>query len=125
MKTCKFIHYEFDPEDIPKLLTTTPAITAAAAKLPAPQWVSCDIRSLDMRLLGKFSVIMVRSTPLHSTPLHSTPLHSTPLHSTPLHLLSFALRFILLRSHPFRSTLFSSVLSQSLVQFEEMKPLLA
>lgn len=38
---------------LPKLKTIDPA-----AKLDPPQWIQCDLRFLDMTVLGKFAVIM-------------------------------------------------------------------
>ncbi|VDD83234.1 unnamed protein product [Mesocestoides corti] len=80
--TCKYVHYEIDPAD----LTTAEAREAAGAynrgqlrpdtldkrksglalekaasasvPLYPPQWIKCDIRQLDMTILGKFAVIM-------------------------------------------------------------------
>ncbi|XP_033125351.1 N6-adenosine-methyltransferase catalytic subunit-like [Anneissia japonica] len=61
MDTCKYVHYETEyPSTLDK-------ITAAPNKgirgdstvtLIQPQWVQCDVRSLDMDVLGKFAVIM-------------------------------------------------------------------
>eukprot|EP00727_Mastigamoeba_balamuthi_P011830 m51a1_g727 putative n6-adenosine-methyltransferase mt-a70-like (780) ;mRNA; r:466016-468870 len=48
MDTCKFMHYEVDaPTPVPPGGSTHDA-----------QWISCDIRSLDLSVLGKFGVIM-------------------------------------------------------------------
>ncbi|VDL43703.1 unnamed protein product [Hymenolepis diminuta] len=82
--TCKYVHYEIDPNDV----TTAEAREAAGAynrgqlrpdtldkrrndlaiekavptnsdvPLYPPQWIKCDIRQFDMTILGKFAVIM-------------------------------------------------------------------
>uniref|UniRef100_A0A1I8F995 mRNA m(6)A methyltransferase n=1 Tax=Macrostomum lignano TaxID=282301 RepID=A0A1I8F995_9PLAT len=74
--TCKYVHYEIDADD----LREAKAAAAEAAKPKArdskaiavpqkphyqdeitlypPQWIQCDIRHLDMTVLGKFAVIM-------------------------------------------------------------------
>lgn len=61
MNTCKYVHYTVDEEDA----MTVPQITLPQysiglkikPKIPA-QWINCDIRKLDLSILGKFSVIM-------------------------------------------------------------------
>ena len=56
----KYIHYEVDLSDVDKeLLNSETAIANLNKhkKLP-PQWIQCDLRTIDMRVLGKFSVIM-------------------------------------------------------------------
>ncbi|XP_037035834.1 N6-adenosine-methyltransferase MT-A70-like protein [Bradysia coprophila] len=70
MDSCKYVHYEVDTLltsegckadnnknnrciALPKLKTIDPA-----AKLDPPQWIQCDLRFLDMTVLGKFAVIM-------------------------------------------------------------------
>eukprot|EP01116_Phalansterium_solitarium_P011221 TRINITY_DN26841_c0_g1_i2.p1 TRINITY_DN26841_c0_g1~~TRINITY_DN26841_c0_g1_i2.p1 ORF type:complete len:556 (+),score=38.27 TRINITY_DN26841_c0_g1_i2:66-1733(+) len=63
MKTCKFVHYEVDASDDlhgPPTpvhgLGSAPVSQQDATKVA--QWMNCDIRTLDMKILGKFSVIM-------------------------------------------------------------------
>lgn len=72
MDTCKYVHYEVDTQSgnnnsskidengksnravtLPKLKVTDPS----TALHPA-QWIQCDLRFLDMTVLGKFAVIM-------------------------------------------------------------------
>ncbi|XP_031620649.1 N6-adenosine-methyltransferase MT-A70-like protein [Contarinia nasturtii] len=69
MDTCKYVHYEVDSQssnckfdendksnrvlDLPKLKVVDPS----TALHPA-QWIQCDLRFLDMTVLGKFAVIM-------------------------------------------------------------------
>ncbi|KAJ1519296.1 hypothetical protein ONE63_004595 [Megalurothrips usitatus] len=66
MDTCKYVHYEVDGPTVPfprepsgsggKLEST--AASKDSTILYPPQWVQCDLRYLDMRVLGKFAVIM-------------------------------------------------------------------
>ncbi|CAD7699255.1 unnamed protein product [Ostreobium quekettii] len=65
ISTCKYMHYELDPE--PDALTPEhmqalskppPTIPKYLQALPEPQWVNCDVRTFDMTVLGKFGVIM-------------------------------------------------------------------
>lgn len=66
MDTCKYVHYEVDGPTVPfpkemaggsgKL--ESPAVSKDSTILYPPQWVQCDLRYLDMRVLGKFAVIM-------------------------------------------------------------------
>lgn len=66
MDTCKYVHYEVDGPTVPfpreisgpggKL--ESPAMSKDSTILYPPQWVQCDLRYLDMRVLGKFAVIM-------------------------------------------------------------------
>ncbi|XP_055839984.1 N6-adenosine-methyltransferase MT-A70-like protein [Episyrphus balteatus] len=66
MATCKYVHYEVDAhpninnnkhEDVKTNLcikrNTDPSVT-----LYPPQWIQCDLRYLDMTVLGKFAVVM-------------------------------------------------------------------
>ncbi|RKP36235.1 MT-A70-domain-containing protein [Dimargaris cristalligena] len=71
MDTCRYIHYELDSDHnaenvgnvttentstlIPPPLSHNPDTTPP---LYPPQWLNCDVRTLDFRILGKFSVIM-------------------------------------------------------------------
>ena len=80
--TCRRVHYEIDPEDKNKLvdkqiqLTSTisaeenSATSAPGRLLSQPssstgamdqpkQWINCDIRTLDVSVLGQFNVIMM------------------------------------------------------------------
>ncbi|KAJ3335415.1 hypothetical protein HDU93_005596, partial [Gonapodya sp. JEL0774] len=54
--TCKYLHYELDDAEVEgsKGKVTRMPLT----RLWPAQWVNCDVRSLDYRVLGKFSVIM-------------------------------------------------------------------
>uniref|UniRef100_A0A3B4GYZ8 mRNA m(6)A methyltransferase n=1 Tax=Pundamilia nyererei TaxID=303518 RepID=A0A3B4GYZ8_9CICH len=70
MDTCKYVHYEIDspPETEGNLLgpqagTTELGLHAGDAdsnvgKLFPSQWICCDIRYLDVSILGKFAVVM-------------------------------------------------------------------
>ncbi len=85
MDTCKYIHYEVDTDDIRKHKnnansnlgsasapgSNSEAVEAAGGrptsirvlsesemKLVPPQWVQCDLRSLNLSFLGKFSILM-------------------------------------------------------------------
>jgi len=70
METCKYVHYEVDSiaakvDGVPASASSVVAATADKSLeagettiLYPPQWIQCDLRSLDMSLLGKFSVIM-------------------------------------------------------------------
>eukprot|EP00045_Choanoeca_perplexa_P015755 m.203219 g.203219 ORF g.203219 m.203219 type:complete len:480 (+) comp17070_c1_seq3:125-1564(+) len=71
--TCKFMHYEVDPEDDDRIrqeqqraalqprgqktIVKTELDMKDLAIYPG-QWIQCDVRNLDMAVLGKFSVIM-------------------------------------------------------------------
>jgi len=75
MDTCKYIHYEVDAEDIKKQRSQRSSLDTLESSdlkhrksisvladsdmtLVPPQWVQCDLRSLDLSVLGKFSVVM-------------------------------------------------------------------
>ncbi|XP_052903047.1 N6-adenosine-methyltransferase MT-A70-like protein [Anopheles moucheti] len=72
MDTCKYVHYEVDtyvgqtPNIVPAKLEPTDERVAgqkrhavdACATLYPPQWIQCDLRFLDMTVLGKFAVVM-------------------------------------------------------------------
>ena len=87
MDTCKYIHYQVDPEDVKvktgnngdsktnsgasstngadgnggTSLSSTDSKVAAlqrSTKLVPPQWVQCDLRNFDLCVLGKFNVVM-------------------------------------------------------------------
>ncbi|KAG5879524.1 hypothetical protein JTB14_029890 [Gonioctena quinquepunctata] len=61
MDTCKYVHYEVDrctnSEDKPTA-PSGPVVRVESTTLYPPQWVQCDLRFLDMTVLGKFAVIM-------------------------------------------------------------------
>ncbi|KAM6421420.1 LOW QUALITY PROTEIN: N(6)-adenosine-methyltransferase catalytic subunit METTL3 [Rhynochetos jubatus] len=74
MDTCKYVHYEIDagPETPPRTpppapprdrsppadLARPPPPDAGVDRLFPPQWICCDIRYLDVSILGKFAVVM-------------------------------------------------------------------
>ncbi|XP_063500778.1 N6-adenosine-methyltransferase catalytic subunit isoform X2 [Symphalangus syndactylus] len=71
MDTCKYVHYEIDAcmdSEAPGSKDHTPsqelALTqsvggdSSADRLFPPQWICCDIRYLDVSILGKFAVVM-------------------------------------------------------------------
>ncbi|XP_072753059.1 N(6)-adenosine-methyltransferase MT-A70-like protein isoform X2 [Anoplolepis gracilipes] len=80
MDTCKYVHYEVDgPTAQPKETNDSDSLNNSAPKalnldnkngggtssnvgseltLYPPQWIQCDLRYLDMTVLGKFAVIM-------------------------------------------------------------------
>ncbi|GAU31451.1 hypothetical protein TSUD_72320 [Trifolium subterraneum] len=68
-KTCKYVHYEYDPTpDVPPTMMGVPppskplkqqrAEYCSEVELGEPQWINCDIRNFRMDILGKFGVIM-------------------------------------------------------------------
>ncbi|KAK9890963.1 hypothetical protein WA026_013301 [Henosepilachna vigintioctopunctata] len=63
MDTCKYVHYEVDRcsknDESSQAMPNVPDIIAeSSTTLYPPQWVQCDLRFLDMTVLGKFAVIM-------------------------------------------------------------------
>ncbi|XP_061404211.1 N6-adenosine-methyltransferase catalytic subunit isoform X1 [Lethenteron reissneri] len=77
MDTCKYVHYEIDggglaagggmggpgrrgrmEEAAAAVAVNRPRDDTTAGKLFPSQWINCDIRFLDMSILGKFSVVM-------------------------------------------------------------------
>uniref|UniRef100_A0A182P4F3 mRNA m(6)A methyltransferase n=1 Tax=Anopheles epiroticus TaxID=199890 RepID=A0A182P4F3_9DIPT len=72
MDTCKYVHYEVDTyvgqtlNNAPTKSETTEEqvsgpkrhIIDASSTLYPPQWIQCDLRFLDMTVLGKFAVVM-------------------------------------------------------------------
>ncbi|XP_050843683.1 N6-adenosine-methyltransferase catalytic subunit, partial [Serinus canaria] len=73
MDTCKYVHYEIDtcaatpprspaqPRPRPRSPATPTRGAppdAGADRLFPPQWICCDIRYLDVSILGKFAVVM-------------------------------------------------------------------
>uniref|UniRef100_A0A0A9Y4S1 mRNA m(6)A methyltransferase n=2 Tax=Lygus hesperus TaxID=30085 RepID=A0A0A9Y4S1_LYGHE len=62
MDSCKYVHYEVDgapsaPKE-PRILNDEGKILSDKTILYPPQWIQCDLRYLDMTILGKFAVIM-------------------------------------------------------------------
>ncbi|XP_030756474.1 N6-adenosine-methyltransferase subunit METTL3 [Sitophilus oryzae] len=63
MDTCKYVHYEVDragkSTDHHMTIQNKPIVgRVESTTLYPPQWVQCDLRYLDMTVLGKFAVIM-------------------------------------------------------------------
>lgn len=68
MDTCKYVHYEVDsPKTLlkdggSKEIFEKPGSASVSSRIGTilypPQWIQCDLRYLDMRVLGKFAVIM-------------------------------------------------------------------
>ncbi|CAH0772125.1 unnamed protein product [Bemisia tabaci] len=66
MDTCKYVHYEVDGSTTSKDPLLDESLQIVEKKLLVqdktilypPQWVQCDLRYLDMTVLGKFAVIM-------------------------------------------------------------------
>ncbi|XP_019461670.1 PREDICTED: N6-adenosine-methyltransferase MT-A70-like [Lupinus angustifolius] len=68
MKTCKYVHYEYDPTpDVPPTVMGAPpprplkpqrAEYCSEVELGESQWINCDIRNFRMDILGQFGVIM-------------------------------------------------------------------
>ncbi|XP_069735246.1 N6-adenosine-methyltransferase catalytic subunit [Phaenicophaeus curvirostris] len=73
MDTCKYVHYEIDarpetpparspgpprPRDGLPAPERPPDPDRGADRLFPPQWICCDIRYLDVSILGKFAVVM-------------------------------------------------------------------
>ncbi|KAJ3280494.1 N6-adenosine-methyltransferase subunit mettl3 [Borealophlyctis nickersoniae] len=57
MDHCKYVHYELDEEGIVVDIERPIPVHRLGRPLP-PQWIQCDVRTFDLSLLGKFSVIM-------------------------------------------------------------------
>ncbi|XP_055624388.1 N6-adenosine-methyltransferase MT-A70-like protein [Toxorhynchites rutilus septentrionalis] len=66
MDTCKYVHYEVDTYigqntgskfEVEGPLGSKRTIDPCATLYP-PQWIQCDLRYLDMTVLGKFAVVM-------------------------------------------------------------------
>lgn len=57
MDTCKYVHYEVDRcgqvKDVVPVAPVRPVISTEGTTLYPPQWVQCDLRYLDMTVLGK------------------------------------------------------------------------
>ncbi|XP_069797211.1 N6-adenosine-methyltransferase subunit METTL3 isoform X2 [Narcine bancroftii] len=70
MDSCKYVHYEIDslldgPQGQPlegqspdKPVSSSVSSDPSLGKLFPPQWICCDIRFLDVSILGKFAVVM-------------------------------------------------------------------
>lgn len=68
MDTCKYVHYEVDgpktliKDGVNKDVFDKPGSASVSSRIGTilypPQWIQCDLRYLDMRVLGKFAVIM-------------------------------------------------------------------
>ncbi|XP_026482233.1 N6-adenosine-methyltransferase catalytic subunit [Ctenocephalides felis] len=64
MDTCKYVHYEVDgftsntTKEVESARPSTLNRMQDSTVLYPPQWVQCDLRYLDMTVLGKFAVIM-------------------------------------------------------------------
>lgn len=61
--SCKYVHYQIEDHDEEKEVLKSADYIAIARKrtktgMTPPQWINCDIRYLDLSVLGKFSVIM-------------------------------------------------------------------
>ena len=52
MDFCRFIHFELEDN--------TPEVQVYQENInhKSPQWINCDLRTFDFRVLGKFDVIM-------------------------------------------------------------------
>ncbi|KAA1109381.1 hypothetical protein PGTUg99_036989 [Puccinia graminis f. sp. tritici] len=66
MDTCRYLHWMVeDPLAFPTPAPTSESDalvksqTASSSKLFPPQWVNCDLRHLDVGILGKFNVLMM------------------------------------------------------------------
>lgn len=69
----KYIHYEVDMQDVDQELLTNSSSTLSRLskiKIP-PQWIQCDLRTFDMTILGKFSVIMAGKKTFEIKPIYN------------------------------------------------------
>ncbi|KAJ1551021.1 N6-adenosine-methyltransferase subunit mettl3 [Nowakowskiella sp. JEL0078] len=57
MDKCKYVHYELDEDGLVSDIERGIPIIDVGTVWPA-QWFNCDVRTFDLRTLGKFSVIM-------------------------------------------------------------------
>eukprot|EP00340_Litonotus_pictus_P010376 CAMPEP_0170519930 /NCGR_PEP_ID=MMETSP0209-20121228/5160_1 /TAXON_ID=665100 ORGANISM="Litonotus pictus, Strain P1" /NCGR_SAMPLE_ID=MMETSP0209 /ASSEMBLY_ACC=CAM_ASM_000301 /LENGTH=459 /DNA_ID=CAMNT_0010805929 /DNA_START=326 /DNA_END=1702 /DNA_ORIENTATION=+ len=57
MDICKFVHYEIEDNDMFSSNRRELVLSSTSGGLPS-QWMNCDIRFFDLRILGKFEVIM-------------------------------------------------------------------
>ena len=62
METCKYVHYEINSRKPAAKSADGSELAAKMSQdstiLMPPQWIQCDVRKLDMSILGKFAVIM-------------------------------------------------------------------
>eukprot|EP01017_Pseudomicrothorax_dubius_P047226 TRINITY_DN8448_c0_g1_i2.p1 TRINITY_DN8448_c0_g1~~TRINITY_DN8448_c0_g1_i2.p1 ORF type:complete len:562 (+),score=122.70 TRINITY_DN8448_c0_g1_i2:40-1725(+) len=58
MESCKFVHYAIDDSELPEKNISDMRINAEENVIP-PQWINCDLRFFDFRILGKFEAIML------------------------------------------------------------------
>lgn len=71
MDTCKYVHYEVDSKTssqnnsvkveankASRAISLSKKLVDTSTALQPPQWIQCDLRYLDMTVLGKFAVIM-------------------------------------------------------------------
>ncbi|XP_073986333.1 methyltransferase like 3 isoform X3 [Rhodnius prolixus] len=62
MDSCKYVHYEVDGAPVQKdkciIAKEEGKLLSDNTILYPPQWIQCDLRYLDMTVLGKFAVIM-------------------------------------------------------------------
>lgn len=60
----RYVHYEVDtfvgvnPKPENEVVPVTKRTIDSCSTLYPPQWIQCDLRYLDMTVLGKFAVIM-------------------------------------------------------------------
>lgn len=59
MDTCKYVHYEVDRsgqiKDCTPAAPNKPVVSVESTTLYPPQWVQCDLRYLDMTVLGTYT----------------------------------------------------------------------
>ncbi|KAK3086318.1 hypothetical protein FSP39_016781 [Pinctada imbricata] len=61
MDTCKYVHYEIDyPAKKDQAAKRDPSLSnpASDVQMFPPQWIQCDLRHFDMKVLGKCAVVM-------------------------------------------------------------------
>ncbi|XP_014262101.1 N6-adenosine-methyltransferase catalytic subunit [Cimex lectularius] len=61
MDSCKYVHYQVDGAPVQKehrIMKEEGRMLTDKTILYPPQWIQCDLRYLDMTVLGKFAVIM-------------------------------------------------------------------
>ncbi|XP_065672407.1 N6-adenosine-methyltransferase subunit METTL3 isoform X3 [Hydra vulgaris] len=65
MDTCKYVHYEVEQQGSESLVKSKDIVDlkktdllGGKIMLMPPQWIQCDVRTLDLDVIGKFSVIM-------------------------------------------------------------------
>lgn len=57
MDICKFVHYEIEETDTITSNRKELVLSSSSGSLPS-QWINCDIRFFDLKILGKFEVVM-------------------------------------------------------------------